>query len=117
MAAPATPVNSIEDLENLSEYKKIYLKGQFLHDSEVFLGPRTYLSHASNIPVPTASKPTIGYYVVTPFKLADSNKIVLVKRGWIPKEKKESLAKYADVVTIEGIRRSSEKVRHTKFDD
>jgi surfeit locus 1 family protein len=66
------------------EYRKIILKGKFLHDKEVYIGPRSLISDgsgASNDSGPKAggflsgglmtSSPS-GYFVITPFKLANS---------------------------------------------
>ncbi|KAJ3032572.1 Surfeit locus protein 1 [Rhizophlyctis rosea] len=54
-----------------------------------------------------------GYYVFTPFKKADDGTIVIVNRGWIPREKRDAnLRKEGQVegvVEIEGLLRNGEE--------
>lgn len=61
-------------VDNL-ELSKIRLKGEFIHNREVKISPRTYHGLA-------------GSHVLTPFKL-DSGKVIFVNRGWIPHNPKQ----------------------------
>jgi surfeit locus 1 family protein len=54
------------------EYRRVRVTGEFLADWPLFLANR-----------PMAGRP--GYYLVMPFKIADSNTHVLVMRGWFPR--------------------------------
>jgi surfeit locus 1 family protein len=57
-------------------YRKIKVKGAFLHDKEIHLyaGSRAYKSQP-------------GYLILTPLKTED-NRIILVNRGWVAEKKK-----------------------------
>lgn len=64
----------MEDLEKL-EYMPVHVKGEFLHDHELYLGPRSLLvngdaSTESSL-VSSRMNASQGYIVVTPFKLED----------------------------------------------
>ncbi|KAL1918820.1 uncharacterized protein VTP21DRAFT_2842 [Calcarisporiella thermophila] len=91
------PRRITEDSLDDFEYRRVIAKGKFRHDQEMLLGPRT---RGDGVP---------GYFVVTPFERENGTKI-LVKRGWIAKEKRESNARLEDdEVIIEGLLRKSEK--------
>ncbi|KAJ9086393.1 surf-like protein [Entomophthora muscae] len=81
------------------EYRTFLARGEFLHDRELLLGPRTFDGQ-------------IGYYVFTPFRL-DNGYIVLVRRGWVSKEKKDPRTRTATLdystVTIKTQLRRGEK--------
>lgn len=100
MALPAielpTPVAS-----EIVQYQKIRLTGEFLYDKEIFLytGKREF-------------KGKDGYDVLTPLKREDGS-LLLVDRGWIPIEARNSDAFNASrikgSVTVEGIVMKGEK--------
>lgn len=52
-------------------YRKVSLRGHWIGDRTVYLDNRQMLGRP-------------GFYVVSPFKLADSPAVVLVQRGWVP---------------------------------
>lgn len=56
------------------EYRRVILKGRFLHDEEMFVGPR----------VRNGQK---GYILFTPFIRKDTGQKVLIERGWVSEEK------------------------------
>lgn len=56
------------------EYRRVILKGRFLHDEEMFVGPR----------VRNGQK---GYLLFTPFIRKDTGEKVLIERGWVSEEK------------------------------
>lgn len=56
------------------EYRRVTLKGRFLHDEEMFVGPR----------VRNGQK---GYMLFTPFVRKDTGQKLLIERGWVSEEK------------------------------
>lgn len=64
----------MEDIKEL-EYRPVHVRGRFLHDKELYLGPRSLLtagdaSTESRL-ISGKTNKAQGYLVVTPFKLAD----------------------------------------------
>ena len=53
------------------QYRRVFARGQYDMEHQLLLDNRTFNGHA-------------GYHVLTPLKLADSDKVVLVNRGWVP---------------------------------
>lgn len=56
-------------------YRRLRLRGRFLHDKEMYLAARSLRGH-------------LGFHVVTPLRLADGS-AVLVDRGFVPFEAKD----------------------------
>jgi len=52
-------------------FKRIHVKGRFISNKQFVLDNR-YLDHQ------------VGFNILTPFKLHNSDKVVLVDRGWLP---------------------------------
>lgn len=77
------------------EYRKVRLRGTFLHNGELYLASRT-------------NKGKVGLHVVTPMRL-DDGRTILVDRGWVPPEKKDPVARADGQVTgpvaLEGVLR------------
>ncbi len=70
-------VFSLSDRRKL-EYRRFKVRGTFDHSQEIYVGPRSllvdnqfYKTKSFLLPVGEQEKPTIGFIVVTPFKLAD----------------------------------------------
>eukprot|EP00053_Salpingoeca_punica_P010514 m.94587 g.94587 ORF g.94587 m.94587 type:complete len:320 (-) comp15415_c0_seq3:617-1576(-) len=82
----ATPVDLPDKPEELAdmEYKPVKLRGHFLHDQELYMGPRTLMREMFD-GQPSES----GFQVITPFILEGSGKTILVNRGWVPQVKKD----------------------------
>ncbi|CAG8492894.1 2914_t:CDS:2 [Ambispora gerdemannii] len=80
-------------------YRRVYATGQFRHDQEMLLGIRHY-----------DNKP--GYLVITPLE-RENGSTVLVKRGWISKEKADPAirpkSQAKGIVSVEGLLRKSDK--------
>ncbi|XP_030762786.1 surfeit locus protein 1 [Sitophilus oryzae] len=87
------PIRLPDNLEELSqlEYNPIHVRGKFLHDKEIYLGPRSLLSKgeatSQSSLITTGGSNSQGYLVVTPFKLEDRDMTILVNRGWVPAKK------------------------------
>jgi surfeit locus 1 family protein len=57
--------------DNDLQYRRVFARGYYDMERQLLLDNRTYNGHA-------------GYHVLTPLKLADSDRVVLVNRGWVP---------------------------------
>ncbi|KAJ2964252.1 hypothetical protein NQZ79_g884 [Umbelopsis isabellina] len=81
------------------EYRRVRVSGVYDHTKEMLLGPRTRGDGNS------------GYFLITPLR-RENGSIVLVKRGWVPTEKKEQNARPESldegVQEIEGLLRGAE---------
>ncbi|CAG8442162.1 288_t:CDS:10, partial [Scutellospora calospora] len=88
-------------LEVLNDYlfRRVKTFGKFLHDQEMLLGPRTFDNKH-------------GYFIITPLE-RENGTTVLVKRGWISKEKANPSTRKnsqpEEIVNIEGLLKKSEK--------
>ncbi|KAG6457991.1 hypothetical protein O3G_MSEX010596 [Manduca sexta] len=115
----ATPVDIPKDFTELDkmEYMPVKVKGEFIHEKEILIGPRALIEEQS----PTARvgslvsdpKKNQGWLVVTPFKLADSGEVILINRGWVhqsmkPKEKRQP-SMITGPVELVGVVRLTEK--------
>ncbi len=73
-------------------FRRVVVSGRFLHDKEIFVGPRSFRGRP-------------GWQVVTPLEHA-SGEIVLIDRGWIPEARKiatkRNAAQKREVVSIVG---------------
>ncbi|KAF9936859.1 surf-like protein [Mortierella alpina] len=89
-------LGAIEDFE----YRKVKVTGHYRHDEEILLGPRT---RGDGQP---------GYFLITPFERVNGSKI-LVRRGWVPREKKDQATRLDGLtegeVTLEGLLRTGEQ--------
>lgn len=77
------------------EYRRVRATGQFVADWPVYLDNRPHHGQA-------------GFYVLMPFRLAGTDRHVLVARGWLPRDaaRREHIQPYATpsgTVTVEGI--------------
>lgn len=65
--------NSLDELQSM-EYQPVKVRGRFLHDQEIVLGPRSIVNKSSQVGkggLMTQQDKTTGYLIITPFKLAD----------------------------------------------
>ena len=87
-----------EDLENM-EYRDVIAQGTFDHTAEIALRNQVWNNQA-------------GVHLLTPLKIKDSDKAILVNRGWIPYEDFMSgdWSKYSEpgIVKVSGMIRASE---------
>ncbi|XP_043472386.1 surfeit locus protein 1 [Leptopilina heterotoma] len=104
------------DLENL-DYVPIKVKGTYLHDKELIIGPRSLIS--DNFGQSERNKSLIstssqrGFLVITPFKLENRDLTILINRGWVPEQykspSKRPSSQIKGVQEVTGILRLSEK--------
>lgn len=75
---PALPLGeNLPDAQDL-EFRKLTARGRFLGKKTVLIENRKHQGKS-------------GFHVITPFQLADNNRIVLVNRGWIPRQNNQPL--------------------------
>ncbi|XP_078325959.1 surfeit locus protein 1-like isoform X2 [Crassostrea virginica] len=77
---PLTELMGKVDFSDL-DYTKVWLEGEFDHSREILIGYRPNFQ-----PDLTSKgfKANFGLWVVTPLKLKDTGREVLVNRGWVP---------------------------------
>lgn len=80
---PVQLPGSVAEVREL-DYRRVEVTGEFEHDRELLLGPRTLLREAFD---GNAGDP--GMQVLTPFVRADTGDRVLVNRGWVPDTHKD----------------------------
>lgn len=81
------PVATLEQVLKESDpqdwqYRRIKVKGKFLHEKELYLMPRSYMGMP-------------GYQVITPFQVS-TGEVILINRGWVPKEHQASVIARSD---------------------
>ncbi|XP_045462215.1 surfeit locus protein 1 [Harmonia axyridis] len=112
------PIPLIENLDNLDEleFRPVYAKGRFLHEKELYMGPRSLLvggdAKDERGLMSQHGSTNQGYLVITPFELEGQNKTILVNRGWVTRKNKNPVTRKEGqvdgVVDIIGIVRSQE---------
>ena len=81
--------DNLPDVREL-EFRKVSAQGRFLTDKTVLIENRKH--QGKN-----------GFHVVTPFQLTDNGRIILVNRGWVPRQNNQPLFDTpSGVLTIEG---------------
>jgi len=79
-----------------TNFRRVRVRGVFLHDKEIVIGPRTRNGVA-------------GWHVITPLRLPGGT-IVLVNRGWVPYDRRDPATRRAGQpsgeVRIEGLVRA-----------
>lgn len=81
-----------EDLDDLrdKEFHFVNLPGEFVHEYEFHLMGQRH--HGQ-----------LGYDILTPFRIADDGRMILVNRGWVPTDKKEKAARAEEDPLFGGI--------------
>jgi surfeit locus 1 family protein len=64
-------LGSLPEISDELQYRRVFVRGHYDMEHQLLLDNRTYQGHA-------------GYHVLTPLRQADSDKVVLVNRGWVP---------------------------------
>ncbi|XP_052860425.1 SURF1-like protein [Anopheles cruzii] len=106
--------DNLDDLNSM-EYETVTVRGKFLHDQELHLGPRGCLQHGDSKTAGglfSQREASIGYLVITPFKLEGRDDKILVNRGWVPKRyldpKTRPEGQIAGTVELDGVVRLPE---------
>lgn len=86
---PAEPLP--DDLDHLEamEYQTVAVTGRFIHEKEMFLGPRGLIKPdgaESGGGLISQQNSTSGYLIITPFKLEDRGETILINRGWVSRQ-------------------------------
>ena len=71
-ASASIPSSTVETLE----YRRIRARGSFVQDWPLYLDNRPYQSRA-------------GLYVLMPFRLAGSDRVLMIARGWIARDPRD----------------------------
>ena len=76
------------------EYRRAYVRGTFDNEHQILIDNKIH-------------KGQVGYYVITPLKMADSDQYVLINRGWLAAGKTRSelpnITTTDQLVTIHGV--------------
>ncbi|XP_038216327.1 surfeit locus protein 1 [Zerene cesonia] len=103
----AVPVDMPLDFEELKkmEYRPVKVRGEFLHDKEILIGPRALIESDGHMPrtgsLVSDPKKNQGWLVITPFKLADTGEVILINRGWIPQHMRPKEKRQPSMITGE----------------
>lgn len=84
LARPPVALSRITRDGTVPAFRRVRVGGEFLHDKEIRLGPRT-------------RKGAAGWHVITPLRLTGGG-IVLVNRGWVPHARKTPATRRAGLV-------------------
>jgi surfeit locus 1 family protein len=112
---PAEPLPlDLEELEKM-EYQTVTIRGQFLHDKEIIMGPRSLIKPddvtAQGGGVFTQQNSS-GYLIITPFKLEGRDDVILVNRGWVSrknlKPENRQQGQIKGIVELQGVVRNHE---------
>jgi surfeit locus 1 family protein len=86
---PAEPLpDDLSHLETM-EYQTVVMRGCFLHDKEMYLGPRALIKPDGSDTsggLMSQKNASSGYLIITPFKLEDREETVLINRGWVSRQ-------------------------------
>ena len=100
------------------------MRGKFDHSKEIYVGPRSLNEEKETVVTKTklpdntggiisVKNKNVGYHVITPFKLENSDVTVLINRGFVPKNLKNPkyrpMGQVEDTVEQVGILRKTEK--------
>jgi surfeit locus 1 family protein len=105
-AASQAPLLQMPDDPKPYRFYRVQLEGEYLPDAEFHLAARYFRSQ-------------LGYALLTPFRLADDGRIVIVSRGWIPTQHKDNPppAPEGNITLLAQIRTSDERNPFTPPND
>lgn len=88
LTAPVDLPDNLDDLNHM-EYRSVRVRGQFQHDKEMLLGPRSFIrpdGAEMGGGLFSSRDSSNGYLVITPFKLTGREETILVNRGWVSRK-------------------------------
>uniref|UniRef100_A0A0K0DPZ0 SURF1-like protein n=1 Tax=Angiostrongylus cantonensis TaxID=6313 RepID=A0A0K0DPZ0_ANGCA len=113
------PFDDVSKLDTM-EYRRVRITGEFLHEREFYISPRgrfdpgqtfSFLLIQGSI-FSTDSLSSHGAHIITPFRLSNSNLIVMVNRGWVPasmiSQSSRQSSQPKGIITLDAIVRKSE---------
>jgi cytochrome oxidase assembly protein ShyY1 len=98
-ALPPLDMQSLNEGKVPAYFRSVQLTGSFIAQWPIYLDNRPYQGKA-------------GFYLLMPFKLKDSEKILLVMRGWLPRDAQNRL-QLPIIPTPEGVLQLEGKVRES----
>ncbi|EGD77366.1 hypothetical protein PTSG_08459 [Salpingoeca rosetta] len=110
LSKEAVPLpTSVVDVAGM-EYERVSVEGEFLHDQEIIVSPRTRTREAFSS---MGDVPTPGAQIITPFRRADTGDVILVNRGFVTEDyvppSKRQQGQVQGKQKLEGIVRLGEK--------
>ncbi|XP_030372462.1 SURF1-like protein [Scaptodrosophila lebanonensis] len=85
---PVELPDNLRDLDKM-EYRLVKVRGHFLHDKEMRIGPRS-LIRPDGVETQgglfSQRDSGNGYLIITPFQLANRDDIILINRGWVSRK-------------------------------
>lgn len=104
VAAPPTLLPATQDILKSPgewEYRRFLIRGEWCHDREILVGPRT------------RGDGVAGWFVLTPLRFEGTDRTILVNRGWVSMDRKDPQSRpqshTQSQVIIQGVYRPSEK--------
>jgi cytochrome oxidase assembly protein ShyY1 len=98
-ALPPLDMQSLNEGKVPAYFRSVQLTGSFIAQWPIYLDNRPYQGKA-------------GFYLLMPFKLKDSEKILLVMRGWLPRDV-QNRVQLPTIPTPEGVLQLEGKVRES----
>ncbi|WKX98067.1 hypothetical protein Q1695_013620 [Nippostrongylus brasiliensis] len=111
------PLDDLTKLDDM-EYRKVRITGEFLHDKEFHIAPRGRFDpgcekESTGSLLTSNNLSSHGAHIITPFRLEDSQLVVMVNRGWVPASHISPNSRLSSQpkgkVTLEAVVRKSEK--------
>jgi cytochrome oxidase assembly protein ShyY1 len=98
-ALPPLDMQSLNEAKAPAYFRSVQITGSFIAQWPIYLDNRPYQGKA-------------GFYLLMPFKLKDSEKILLVMRGWLPRDV-QNRVQLPTIPTPEGVLQLEGKVRES----
>ncbi|KAK5965491.1 hypothetical protein GCK32_003859 [Trichostrongylus colubriformis] len=111
------PLDDVSQLQYM-EYRRVRVTGEFLHDREFSIAPRgrfdsAHVEKGGGSLLSSNDLSSHGAHIITPFRLSNSDLVILVNRGWVPVSRispsSRQSSQISGTVTFDAIVRKSEK--------